>query len=653
MNQNERLLDASIGHAVDIQTYGTTLVRRVIALLNRVDPDLVAQVVRARESLPEDSFTVQRLDALLASVRRLNNQSYQQAYGLVERELEELADLEVTWQTAQIAQAPGVAMAAVDSDQVAAAALSRPFQGRLLREWMSGLEAEKAATIRDAIRIGYIEGQTTDQIVRRIRGTKSAGYADGLLEINRKNAQSIVLTAVNHTANFAANAVYEANADVIKAVKYSAVLDARTTALCFVDSTEVVSVGNLEKVFRAKYKGEVVTVTTASGKKITGTPNHPVLTPNGFLPLGELNPGKHIVYSVRNDILDFMGDQDVSMKTTIGGLFDSLNKPTVSNIFRKSPSAIDFYGDGMRMYGEIDIVSPNSKLRGRFISGIDKFVKNKLLSFIHDAFSLPVLRNLSNSLVSWNVCSKPPQIDTVFSEYGVKPAFAPRVDGSKNFARSDAFFEHFKGDRSISADVRITLAAFENWHNFCLFQKRGNSSGACPVDSGNLSGRNAGLVFEDNVVMVSREFRDCHVYSLGNSLGFYIAGGIIVKNCRGRDGNLYPLGKSRPSLPAHVRCRSTYVPILKSFREMGIDADDFTATQRASMDGQVPGDLTYNDWLKRQSAARQDEVLGVTKAKLFRTGELTLDRFIARDGAELTLAQLRQKYPDVFKKADL
>src|SRR3546814_3657942 len=73
---------------------------------------------------------------------------------------------------------------------------------------LSGLESAKAAKIRDAIRMGFVEGQTIDEMVRTLRGTKAAGYADGLLEISRRDAAAVVRTAVNHTGNYAREALY-------------------------------------------------------------------------------------------------------------------------------------------------------------------------------------------------------------------------------------------------------------------------------------------------------------------------------------------------------------------------------------------------------------------------------------------------------------
>ena len=354
MTANERILDRELNHQINVLGFSNRVIRRIIAILNRVDPDLMSKVIEARERLPQAQFTADRLDHLLDNLRRLNAQAYTEAAAELASELQDLTTAEVEFQVRTLSAEAPIHVAAVAPQEVYAAAMARPFQGKLLKEWMSNLEEGKAAAIRDAIRIGYIEGETTDQIVRRIRGTRANGYADGLLEITRRNAQAVVRTAVQHTAAFASEMVYEENADIVKAVKYSAVLDTRTTVLC-----------------------------------------------------------------------------------------------------------------------------------------------------------------------------------------------------------------------------------------------------------------------------------------------------------ASRSGNIYPLGKPRPAIPAHIGCRSHYAPITKSFRELGLDADDFPASTQANLDGQVPADLTYQTWLQKQSVARQNEVLGETKAKLFRDGGLKLDRFVDRQGREYTLDELRQRDAEAFTRAGL
>ena len=60
----------------------------------------------------------------------------------------------------------------------------------------------------------------------------------------------------------------------------------------------------------------------------------------------------------------------------------------------------------------------------------------------------------------------------------------------------------------------------------------------------------------------------------------------------------------------------------------------------------------YNTWLKGQSKIFQIDVLGKTKADLFREGGLSVDKFVNNTGQTLTLDQLRSKYPTAWANAN-
>jgi SPP1 gp7 family putative phage head morphogenesis protein len=94
----------------------------------------------------------------------------------------------------------------------------------------------------------------------------------------------------------------------------------------------------------------------------------------------------------------------------------------------------------------------------------------------------------------------------------------------------------------------------------------------------------------------------------------------------------------------HRNCRSTSIPVLKSFRDLGIPIDEVPQTTRATMDGQKPASLTFESWLKKQSAARQDIVLGVGKADLWRAGKINFRDLLDQSGRPLTTEQLKAKY---------
>ena len=109
--------------------------------------------------------------------------------------------------------------------------------------------------------------------------------------------------------------------------------------------------------------------------------------------------------------------------------------------------------------------------------------------------------------------------------------------------------------------------------------------------------------------------------------------------CGLEDGRIYGVNEPKPFLPQHLNCRGILCPLFKSFRELGIDADELPATTRASMNGQVPKYTTWKDMLKSASSKEQVEILGPTRAKLYQQG-MPVESFV-KDGKLLTLKELK------------
>lgn len=140
-----------------------------------------------------------------------------------------------------------------------------------------------------------------------------------------------------------------------------------------------------------------------------------------------------------------------------------------------------------------------------------------------------------------------------------------------------------------------------------------------------------------------------------------------------------PLDPPDARPPAHINCRSTMIawidgiglignrPTVTDTRNRRSREIDFRAEARSSgrsvQDirrewsdkniGRVPSQTTYQEFLARQSAAFQDDVLGKTKGRLFRSGGLTVQNFVDRNGQTLTLSELRATRPEAFVQAGL
>lgn len=76
---------------------------------------------------------------------------------------------------------------------------------------------------------------------------------------------------------------------------------------------------------------------------------------------------------------------------------------------------------------------------------------------------------------------------------------------------------------------------------------------------------------------------------------------------------------------------------------------ELSSATRASMDGQVPAHTSYADWLTRQPYARQEQVLGVTRAMMLRDGKITVPEMFNDAGEFLTLDELRRVDASAFE----
>jgi hypothetical protein len=644
-SQEQLLLDAIISHQVDLAHYSNGAVRRMLALLQRADADLVAKLAQALENMPAGYITADRLDMLLQDVRALQAAAVERSFSDLRDEMHSLTSIEGQWQHDLFKEmAPAEAargLLAIDPQQVYSAALARPFQGRLLSEWASTIEDGVIARIRDAIRIGFVQNLTTDEIVRNIRGTRAANYEDGMLAIERRNAQAIVRTALAHTADFARNAFYQANPDVIDGQVWMSTLDDRTTPECFPASTRVLPIGDTSSVFARAYEGEMVVVTTAGGKQLRATPNHPVLTSRGWRAMKELQPRKDVLHRLHADSICLCCSEHVGVPAPIGAVADAFSHPSVAEVFAKSSSQADFHGDGMVGEYKVHIAKPDGNLGDVLDSVGFKKIAKALLVEVHRSGCLSANGLTSGLILGGGPVSEAAQLDSVRLEDSVQGRLGD-LEVSAYFGRPHSTAEGKKHGGPI---VAPWIATRNVSHDSGTNENSSDGRGGDLVVACNRCGGLGVRVSADDVVSVRSEFFSGHVFNLSTSSEAYFADGFIVHNCQERDQLEYtlegePIGHNVPFLggpPIHWNCRSATAPIITG---MGFDTKGNT---RASMDGQVPASWSYKDWLKRQSAARQDEIMGPTRGRMLRRGDITVDKFWNNKGQYLTLDELQAK----------
>jgi len=117
--------------------------------------------------------------------------------------------------------------------------------------------------------------------------------------------------------------------------------------------------------------------------------------------------------------------------------------------------------------------------------------------------------------------------------------------------------------------------------------------------------------------------------------------------CASRDGKVFTLSEDKYPLPAHYNCRSSYVPVILSKKELSsIDSTKIKKTvlaETTGLSGQIPQVETFNNWLKRQTMEIKLKYLGTEeKVGLFEKGAVELSSFISGAGNAISIEALRR-----------
>jgi SPP1 gp7 family putative phage head morphogenesis protein len=138
-----------------------------------------------------------------------------------------------------------------------------------------------------------------------------------------------------------------------------------------------------------------------------------------------------------------------------------------------------------------------------------------------------------------------------------------------------------------------------------------------------------------NAVQNDAHFQSISTFPTGISDG-YVYEAVLDSHttpiCRALSGRVFRYDDPRKKLPPqHIGCRSTIRALLKGVEE-------------PMADQRTPRTLrNYDAFLRTQSVAAQNDILGPARASLWRSGSMTLADAIDADNRVLTLKQLRAR----------
>lgn len=241
------LSDALINHSVDLLRFDARSRRRIRGQLQLLQDRLMAELAGV------DFSNIQRrtrLDMLLTQTKLILKVNYSSMNRILAKDLRDLAALEQDFVVKGMNDLfkVDIMSAALTPEKLRALTKEANILGAPAREWWSRQGGRMQRAFEDNMRQGFLLGESTGDLVRRVRGTSTgkrqiielAGgstksvhvFEGGIMQTSTREAETLVRTAVNSVANDIRLQTYQSNSDVIKSVQAFVTLDAATSTIC-------------------------------------------------------------------------------------------------------------------------------------------------------------------------------------------------------------------------------------------------------------------------------------------------------------------------------------------------------------------------------------------------------------------------------------
>ena len=230
----ESLTEVATRHQVFLEKLKTSQTKVYSQVIPKVDKAIRETVVALGADNVSD-ITRKDLENTLTSLRRQQVKLFRENDKQFYKELQDLADYEVGFETRSIEQAIGnVNLKRPAAELAYTAALRKPLSatGDLMEPLVKSWSTKHITQVNNAVRKAWVEGHTTAQLIRTIRGTKKNGFKDGILAVSQRHASAVAHTSIQHVASTSRLAVWSRNGDIIKGYRFTATLDGRTSATC-------------------------------------------------------------------------------------------------------------------------------------------------------------------------------------------------------------------------------------------------------------------------------------------------------------------------------------------------------------------------------------------------------------------------------------
>ncbi|ADA82399.1 head morphogenesis [Escherichia phage K1ind2] len=220
------LLTSLISHQIWLQRTASGEVKDLAPFIKEMRDEIKQQVLL----FGDDGRSTARLNKLLRDLEEALAGLTGDWRTKLTEDLKELAAYEAEWNVKTLTTNVNAEFVTPTAEQVWAAAEFQPLslsdKPVDFTKLMSGWGETEVARLVTGVKMGFVQGQTTRQIVKNVVG------AGGLTDISERTAATVIRTALSHVSNEARNETYRQNDDIIEKYEWVSTLDSRTSTIC-------------------------------------------------------------------------------------------------------------------------------------------------------------------------------------------------------------------------------------------------------------------------------------------------------------------------------------------------------------------------------------------------------------------------------------
>jgi len=235
---NDKILDSVYSRAVDLSRFEEQEKQAVLEMIKDIQSNVRKDLVDIRldPTIPKTLRGKQaRLIALQKQINATINSGTAKIKRSTNKSLENLAINEGAFSESIIINSvPAEIATAINTVAVSPALLKEManntyIDGYTNTEWWSSIGNDLKANFKRSVREGIARGEGIGELVKRVTSNTAGNVGFKAFEAH---ARTLVRTTVSTVSNRAAEAVWDANSDIISNLKWVSTLDSRTSDIC-------------------------------------------------------------------------------------------------------------------------------------------------------------------------------------------------------------------------------------------------------------------------------------------------------------------------------------------------------------------------------------------------------------------------------------